>query len=424
MTEQTAQTGQEEQITEVDAPVVDTLAMSDEDFLKLNGPETGAATAASETATEETTTTTTEAETGAGEGEAEATAAAAEASAEADAGGEAEAEAEPGAKVEGEAEVKADDKTEEKPDATGSASAEADPKDKSGEDVVAEPEAVDSHEAQLKKILAPFKANGRDVQVKNADEAIKLMQMGANYTRKMQELQPHRKIVTMLSNNDLLDEGKLSFLIDLERGNPEAIKKLIKDKGIDVLDIDTSVEPAYEPGSHIVDDAEVTFRTATEELISQDGGKETISEIHSKWDDASKEALWNKPEILATIHEQRTNGAYAQITAEMDRQITLGNIPANTPFLEAYVQVGDAMVAAAKAAAGPVGEQPGQKQEMSGPAPQPVATRAAAPKPTVANGDKAKAASPTRSGQKKAEVLKNPLAQSDEEFLNLMNGRV
>lgn len=52
------------------------------------------------------------------------------------------------------------------------------------------------------------------MQVNSVDEAIQLMQMGANYTRKMQELQPHRKTLLMLENNGLLDEGKLSFLID------------------------------------------------------------------------------------------------------------------------------------------------------------------------------------------------------------------
>jgi hypothetical protein len=56
--------------------------------------------------------------------------------------------------------------------------------------------------------------------------------------------------------------------------------------------------------------------------------------------------------------------------------------------------------------------------------PQVVATRAATPKPTVANGEKAAAASPTKTGVKQAETLKNPLAQSDEEFLKTMDGRV
>jgi hypothetical protein len=251
------------------------------------------------------------------------------------------------------------------------------------------------------------------------------MQMGANYTRKLQELQPTRKIVTMLSNNGLLDEGKLSFLIDLDKKDPEAIKKLIKDAGMDVLDIDTSVDPAYKPGGHAVTDTEVNFRTATEELVSLEGGRETISEIHDKWDEPSKEALWEDPSVLAVIHEQRGNGVYAAITAEVDRQKILGNIPPNTPFLEAYTTIGDAMVAQANKQAGQGGDdKPGATEELTDTGPQPIATRAAAVKPALANDDKAKAASPTRSTPKKAGVVKNPLAESDDDFLKQMHNRL
>lgn len=386
----------------VEAPVNEVLEMSDEDFLNLNGPAMAEATTSAEAVT-----------TPEPASEGEATAAAAEASAEADAGGKAEDEAEAG-------EEKAETKPEEKP-------AEAAPTGDKVEDKPAEPAAEVNFEEGYKKIMAPLKANGKLIELRSPEEAIQLMQMGANYTKKMQELQPNLKIVTMLGNHGLLDQDKLSFLIDLEKGDPEAIKKFIKDKGIDVLDIDTSVEPAYEPGSHLVDDAEVSFRSATDELISTPGGRETIAEINSRWDQASKEALWTKPEIMATIHQARELGVYDQIVAEMDRLITLGRIPANTPFLEAYSQVGDLMVEATKQQAQMAGQgqqSVEQQPELSGAAPQPVATKAAAPKSPLANDDKAKAASPTRAASKKAEAFVNPLGQSDEAFLKSMEGRV
>lgn len=374
------------------------LAMSDEDFLNLNGPaEVGAqAPAEVETPAEPETPAT-------GEGEA-ATAEPAEAPAEAEtAGGEAEPEAEAG---------------KEKP-------AEPEPTADKVEESAAEPAAEIDYKAEYEKLMAPFKANGRMVDLRSPDEVRQLMQMGANYTKKMQELQPNLKIVTMLGNNGLLDEGKLSFLIDLDKKDPAAIRKLIKDSGIDVLDIDPDVDPAYEPGSHAVSDEEVTFRSATAELVSTPEGRDTISEINTRWDQASKEALWTKPEIMATIHEARTLGVYDQIVTEMDRLITLGRIPANTPFLEAYSQVGDLMIQAAQQQAGMAGQQQaGQQPELSGAAPQPVATKAAAPKSPLANDDKAKAASPTRATPKKAEVFQNPLGQRDEEFLKQMEGRV
>lgn len=45
--------------------------------------------------------------------------------------------------------------------------------------------AVD-YKAGYEQIMALTKANGKTMQVKSVEEAIQLMQMGANYTRKMQ----------------------------------------------------------------------------------------------------------------------------------------------------------------------------------------------------------------------------------------------
>ena len=84
-----------------------------------------------------------------------------------------------------------------------------------------EPGSGDGEEADPKsqyqlytELMAPFKANGKIVEVRAVSEARRLMQMGANYTRKMQEIAPHRKKLMMLENHKI-DEEKLSFLIDL-----------------------------------------------------------------------------------------------------------------------------------------------------------------------------------------------------------------
>ena len=299
------------------------------------------------------------------------------------------------------------------------------PDDGKGDDKSADPaapsfKAPTTEEAQafFMKVMTPFKANGKTIALRNAEEAVQLMQMGANYTKKLQQLQPHRKMLMMLENNDLLDPDKISFLIDVSKRDPEAIKKLIKDAGIDPLEIDTSSETSYSGGNHKVTDEEANFRMALDDLTSQPNGQETLIEIEKTWDQASKDVLWQSPELMAVMHSQRENGIYAQITDEINRQRTLGIIPATTPFLQAYKEVGDAMFATKESdkPADPVAKEPA--------APTPVATRVATPKSPVANGDKASAASPTRSAPRKAEQLINPLAMSDEEFLKTMQDRL
>ena len=275
--------------------------------------------------------------------------------------------------------------------------------------VVAETVAP-NYEDFFKQVMAPFKADGKTVELKTPEEAIQLMKMGANYTRKMQELQPQRKLLLMLENNGL-DEGKLSYLIDLDKKDPKAILKLVKDAGIDPLDLDVSVDPAYQAGNHTVSDAESNFRSVLDTLSSSTEGKETLRVINSTWDQASKELLWKDAEVMNTIHQQRESGVYDLISTEVERQKTLGTIPAGTSFMQAYQAVGNHMVSN------------GGFDSLIKPAAivpvAPVVTRVAPVKSVVENGDKASAASPPRSTSRPATVAINPLAMSDEDFLKM-----
>ena len=286
-------------------------------------------------------------------------------------------------------------------------SKEAEKKEESKEQP-SEKSATIDYKKFYEKIMTPFKANGKVISLKTPEEAIQLMQMGANYTRKMQAIAPYKKTLLMLENNGLLDEDKLSFLIDLDKKNPEAIKKLIKDAGIDPMDIDTSTEPQYKEGSHKVSNEEAAFMTVLDDLKQSQDGMQTIKEINSNWDDASKNILWSSPDIMRTIHQQRENGVYQLIVDEMERQRTLGNISPETPFLVAYKQIGDALVA--------------NKQKA---VPQPVAVKAKTVKTsTVKNNEKAKAAAPNRTTPSAPKRFINPLAMSDEEFLKQMKDRL
>lgn len=277
------------------------------------------------------------------------------------------------------------------------------------------------HKAFYEKIMAPFRANGKTIELQSPEEAIQLMQMGANYTRKMQSIQPHRKVLTMLENSGLLDENRLSYLIDLDKKNPEAIQKLIKEAGIDPLEIDTESEPTYLEGSHKVSDAEVNFRTNLDELVSTPTGKETIANINLTWDETSKEVLWEEPSLMAIIHTQRETGVYDRIVNEMDRQKILGKIAPDTPFLKAYKEIGDTLVAVGGfddlLKPKQIAEELPANTPASQPELEPVVTRTATPKPSVENGDKASAASPTRSTPKPAKPFINPLGMSDDQFM-------
>ena len=287
------------------------------------------------------------------------------------------------------------------------------------------PEVV-NFEAKYKEAMAPLKANGKTIEIQSMDELRQLASMGANFTRKMQDIAPHRKILAMLENNGLLDEAKLSFFIDLDKKNPEALKKLIKDSGVDPLDIDVSSEPAYQAGNHAVSDSEIAFRAVLEDLQSTPTGQETISLINSSWDQASKEELWKAPEVMATIQQQRENGIYDTISAEINRQAMLGKIPAGTPFIQAYLNVGNEMNARGAFTNVNTPNKGVQNAPMQTTVPvtAPVATRVVVPKPQVTNSAAANAAASTRQTQKRVLPVVNLQSMSDDDFLKNWQNRL
>lgn len=295
------------------------------------------------------------------------------------------------------------------------------------EEVDAEEAAFD-YKAAYEQITAPFKANGREMKVESPEEAVRLMQQGANYVKKMQALKPHLKMVRMLENNGLLDEGRLNFLIDVSRKDPGAIKKLLKDANIDPMDLDTSEENTYRPRNHNVSDQEMAFHDVLGDVMSTPTGKETIQVINSHWDSKSKEAVYAEPEIMKIIDEQRGNGLYARISSEIERQQALGNLSTNTPFLEAYKAVGDMLHQQGKLAPeGQHGQQPLAQPNVEPQAqarPQPVGSRVSR-RNVASNNDRARAASPSRSTQSQAPRREfDPVNMTDEEIMAVTSPRI
>lgn len=263
------------------------------------------------------------------------------------------------------------------------------------------PSEID-YKAFYDSIMGPIKANGKTFQARSAEEAVRLMQMGMNYTQKMQHLAPYRKRIQMLQNAGLLEDEKLNYLIDLAQGNPEAIKKLLKDKKLDPLEMNLEDEPKYVPGNHTVTDAEVQIQTIVDDLKSTPQGLETLRLING-WDQASLGEVYKTPSMIATLHEQRQSGVYDFIMKEMEHQKMLGNIPEGTPFLEAYKAVGDYCLRQQQAKA--------QQQTV-----QNLPNGTLHRKQTTSVNTQVKAAAPSNRSKKPAQQFVDPFSLSDEEF--------
>ena len=272
--------------------------------------------------------------------------------------------------------------------------------------------AVD-FEAEYKRLLAPFRANGREVKVESVDDALALMQMGANYNKKMAALKPNIKLLKMLENNGLLSEEKLSFLIDLEKKSPEAISKLVKDSGLDLMDLDAEKAGEYRPKIHSVDDREVELDTVLDEIQETPTYTQTLEIVSKKWDGASKQTIASTPQLLKVINDHVANGIYGLINQEVERERMFGRLNGLSD-IEAYRRVGDA-----------INTRGGFNHLVSNqgkPNQEPVVVQ---PKPKAPADDKLNEKRRAASSTKPANVSTaaasdfNPLALSDEEFSKL-----
>ncbi len=206
-------------------------------------------------------------------------------------------------------------------------------------------EPVDTNVATdfFKKVSAPFKADGREVTIKSPEDAIRLMQMGVNYSRRMEEMKPLRAQDQMLKDNGLNDAAKLNFLIDLSKGNPAAIKQLLLDHKIDPIDIDTTdTATPYRATNYEGDPKDIAFDDAIKTTMAAEGGRELVADINKEWDPVSIEALRDQPSIFQNILAQKSSGVYSKIKTELEYQRTMGFLT-DVPFLQAYHQVGEAM---------------------------------------------------------------------------------
>ena len=302
------------------------------------------------------------------------------------------------------------EETEELVEETEPTEEESSTDDESTEETVEKEKEDNSQtaEAQLAKLFAPFKANGRELKIESVEEAVALMQMGANYSKKMAGLKPNLRILKMLENNGLLSEEKLTYLIDLDKKNPDAINKLIKDSGVDPLSIDLDTSPEYTPGQYQVSELEMEVGEVLDSIRETNPTYyPNVLQVITSMDGASKSEISKDPKILSHLSDHMANGIYDKVMAEVDKRKMLGQL-ADMPLIHAYYTVGNEL------------HQQGKLlPKVVPPTTDPVAK--VTKQPSKDNSNKKRAVANPRSIPTKPKSEFDPLSMSDEEFLKITN---
>lgn len=334
---------------------------------------------------------------------------------------------------EGKSNPKEDEKTSE-----GALSEEEDAEAKKAKPVKAEtpakagyyklPEGMDTSTVDaaigfFKEVTKPFKADGKDFTIRTPEDAVRLMQQGVNYSRRMQEIKPMKQVNRMLADQNLNDPAKLNFLIDVAKGDKVAITQLLKSHNIDPIDLDLEKDSGYQARNYQGDPQDNEFRDALDTALTSPEGQALVSDIHKNWDKQSKAKLRENPSIIGNLQQLKVSGIYDKVVEELTYQKSIGYLT-DVPFLQAFDQVGEAMK---KVGAFDVPQNPVETAnsmaplQMGQPQSQPVASGARkqqTPKNPVANPHLS-STPPSKQSGNTAQKTPDFDKLSDEEFLKM-----
>ena len=165
-----------------------------------------------------------------------------------------------------------------------------------------------------------FKANGREFKF-TQDEMMaqfpKIFGQAMDYTKKTQAMKPWRKTIDAIEQAKLGHED-INLMIDVMKGNKEAIAEVLKRTGVDSLEIDTE-NSKYTPNDYGRDDKALAIKDIVEE-ISVDKEYEITHRVLSKeWDEKSFREMTENPDLIRLLHVDVKTGMFDKVQPIADK---------------------------------------------------------------------------------------------------------
>lgn len=258
-----------------------------------------------------------------------------------------------------------------------------------------QPEAeVEEPKVEAKSESYKIKANGQEFDF-SIEELKQLAPKAMDYTKKMQEIAPWRKSISALKESGM-GESDVNLMIDALKGNKQAIAEVLKRTSIDALDIDTDSKSEYTPKQYGKDETVQAIEEIVQSISADVEYATTERVIDHQWDNASRQAMAKNPSMIRGLHEDVKNGIYSKVAPIAEKMKALGD--GRLSDLEYYIEAGKQFYANAQKTAqvevNTVDKKQADIKEMS---------------------NKRKAATPTRSGSGKRDVI-NYLDDNDESY--------
>ena len=249
----------------------------------------------------------------------------------------------------------AENNSEEEPDTTGSdesennddnaeAGEQGDSDKKTDElDYKAEYAKILEEKTELEnfrnEITGEFIANGKKTRgFTDPKKIIQSQQMAAGLGEKMAAFKPYRPFMNTLKEKGMLDNPeKFNLAMQLLDGDPEALKKQLKEANIDPFEMDME-NINYVPKNQVANNIEIALDDVMENA-TQHGVDSQIREIISnEWDDDSVIELLEDSQNSADLINHMSTGIYDIVQERMSdkRRVDVNQVYTNKPKIEQY----------------------------------------------------------------------------------------
>ncbi|MBD3865186.1 hypothetical protein [Campylobacter fetus] len=185
----------------------------------------------------------------------------------------------------------------------------------------------------VKSDLYTIKANGKEYDM-SIDELKQMASKGMDYVKKTTALKPYRTMIAAMQENNISPED-LNMLIDLKKGNKEAISKLIKDNNVDTYDLPEGDN--YKPTEYRKSEESYEINEIIK-TISEDSEFSRTSNIYSKLDENSKQVISSNPTMLSGLHQDVKSGLFDKVLPYAEKRAMIDGF--SQPFLKYYIEAG------------------------------------------------------------------------------------
>ena len=184
------------------------------------------------------------------------------------------------------------------------------------------------------------KANGVAYEFTNKEKLEQFDQVfaqAANYTQKMQTIADWRKPILALKENGFT-QGDVNTMIDVLKGDKDAIMSIIQKNNIDLMDMDAEQEVQYAPKEYGKSDQELAIDDVITTIEKDKEFEITSHVVDTQWDSKSRQTMAENPQMIAGLHNDIKSGVYDKVgPLAMKMKVLDGSTKSD---LEYYVEAG------------------------------------------------------------------------------------